>query len=186
MSRAYEVRVARSLTQHRRIEDGIEAKLELLPILDRERTGGLLAEQLDAGDWTVEEGVARRQIGDVSVEVDTRTGTITLKTDKELTITVAGERRKRSWDERAKSDKEALEKELDQALERSADDKAQAEIDRLSEELERVLTDIKPELDQATDAVNRAALREKAAQLGQIMDIAEDGESGEMTIRVKV
>ncbi|MEM6930752.1 MAG: hypothetical protein AAF602_27710 [Myxococcota bacterium] len=186
MSRAYEVRVARSLTQHKRIEDGIEARLELLPILDRERTGTLLAEQLVERGWTIEEGVAKRTVDGVSIEVDTSTGTITLKTEEELTITVEGERRKRSWDERATQDRKELSKELDDALEKSIDEKAQAELDRLSERLERVLTDIKPELDAATDAVNRGALREKAAQLGQIMDIAEDGESGEMTIRVKV
>jgi len=186
MSRAYEVRVARSLTQHKRIEDGIEARLELLPILDRERTGTLLAGQLEEDGWTIEDGVARREVSGVRVEVDTASGTISLKTDRDLTITVEGERRKRSWDERATQDKKDLEKELDAALEKSADEKTQVELDQLSEELERVLTEIKPELDRATDAVNRAALREKAAQIGQIMDIAEDGESGEMTIRVEV
>ncbi|MEN0066353.1 MAG: hypothetical protein AAGA48_29725 [Myxococcota bacterium] len=186
MSRAYEIRVARSLTSHKRIEDGIEARLELLPILDRERTGSLLAEQLKERGWTIEEGVAKREVDGVKVEVDTTTGTITLRTDKDLTITVEGERRKRSWDERATQDQKVLEQELDQALERSVEEKTQKELDQLSEQLERVLTEIKPELDQATDAVNRTALREKAAQLGQIMDIAEDGESGEMTIRVKV
>ncbi len=186
MSRAYEVRVARSLTEHKRIEDGIEARLELLPILDRERTGALLGEQLAERGWAVEDGVAQRTIDGVSVEVDTATGTVTLKTEKDVTITVEGERRKRSWDERAQKDREKLEKELDDALARSVDEQARAELDQLSEVLERVLTEVKPQLDEATDAVNRSALREKAGQLGQIVDIAEDGESGEMTIRVKV
>ena len=47
MSRAYRVSVSESLSKEVRVEDGLCSRLELLPILPKERLGELLAKELE-------------------------------------------------------------------------------------------------------------------------------------------
>lgn len=186
MSRAYQIRVAESLTHHVRVDDGIQANLGLLGILGRERSASLLAEELTARGWTVEDGVGRKELGEgIEVEIDTQTGTVTVRAHHEEQVELSATREARSYDERGAADRARLEAavraELD-AKAKSADSSAQ---EKLGERLDQALAGVRPELDEITGAVTRRALVERAGQLGQIVEVAENA-TGEMTIRVKL
>jgi hypothetical protein len=70
------------------------------------------------------------------------------------------------------------------------DKAAEAETGRLqqqaTEALERHLDELRPELGRVVNKVTRDALKQKAAQLGTITELAEDAESGSLTIKVEV
>jgi len=55
----------------------------------------------------------------------------------------------------------------------------------VTKQLEGKLADLKKELDGAIGAATVEALKERAAQLGRIEEVAADG-AGNVTIRVKV
>ncbi|HHO51747.1 MAG TPA: hypothetical protein ENK18_12945 [Deltaproteobacteria bacterium] len=186
MSRAYEIRVKRSLVHHRRVEDGIEARLELLPIAAPERTSDLLAAELAERGWEIVDGVARRSVDGVVVEVDTTTGTVALRAEEQIDESYEVERTRRVYEERADQTRNQLADAADAELAARAAEREQEAQDDLAIRLEGVLTGMKAELDEVSNGVNRSALRERAAQMGEIIDVAEDPESGEMTIRVKV
>ena len=158
-----------SLTQHRRIEDGIEARLELLPILDRERTGTLAGRAARRARLDHR----RRHRQDVTsmalaIEVDTSSGNHhaqgrTRSSPSRSRASAASVR----WEERATQDR-ALNSRSSWKTSLEGSDRSRRRRSELDQALRRARagagTGIKPELDEATDAVNRAALREKAAQ----------------------
>lgn len=185
MSRAYQVRVAHSLTHHVHVEDGIEAKLDLLGIVAPGRMAQLLGDELGTRGFEVENGVAVRVDGDTRIEVELLTGTVRVVLTAEAEVALAAERTSRTYEERAATEQQRLADEVRAELARRAAEADEAARKVLSEKLEKVLVEVKPELDAAVDAVTRAALRERAAQLGQIMEVTEN-EAGEMTIRVRV
>lgn len=186
MSRAYEIRVKRSLVHHRKVEDGIEARLELLPIAAPERTSDLLAAELAERGWEVSEGTARKSVDGVTVEVETATGTVTLRAEEQIDESYEVERSRRVYEERADATRKQLSEAADAELAARATEREQQAQDDLATRLEGVLAGMKAELDEVSNGVNRSALRERAAQMGEIIDVAENPESGEMTIRVKV
>jgi hypothetical protein len=53
-------------------------------------------------------------------------------------------------------------------------------------ELERHLDELQPEIGRIVNKVTREALKAKAARLGSVKEIAEDEETGAMTIKVEV
>ena len=58
--------------------------------------------------------------------------------------------------------------------------------DKITEELEAELANLRGELDNAVNRATAQALKQKAAQIGQIKDMTEDPESGSLTIVVEV
>ncbi len=56
----------------------------------------------------------------------------------------------------------------------------------MTDRLEGRLADLKTELDQAVNRVTAEALKRKAASMGRIKEIADDPESGSLTIVVEV
>ena len=56
----------------------------------------------------------------------------------------------------------------------------------MTDRLEAQLGDIRKELHQAVNRVTAEALKQKAAQLGQIKEVTEDPQSGSLTIKVEV
>jgi hypothetical protein len=186
MSRAYQIRVAESLTRHVRVDDGIQTRLDLIGILGPDRTAALLADELRARDFTVEDGVARREVEPgIVIEVDTRDGTVHVRATAEAELSLSQERVVRSYQpaggEVEADARDKLRQELARDLVKQGEDIERA----LSERLDRVLAEVKPELDAVTDAVTRAALKERAGQLGEVVEVSEN-EAGEMTIRVRV
>lgn len=186
MSRAYQIRISESVTHHIHVDDGIQANLGLLGILGRERSASLLADALADRGWTIKDGVGTKSLTDeIEVEVDLASGTITVRAHHEDKVDLSAERQGTSYTPEGGADKERLQAaakaELD-AKARNLDEAAKA---KLTEALDQALAGLRPELDEVTSAVTRAALIERAGQMGQIMEVAENA-AGEMSIRVKL
>ncbi|PID39892.1 MAG: hypothetical protein CSA65_00490 [Proteobacteria bacterium] len=188
MSRAYRIAVSESLRRHVWVGDGVETTLELLSVLPQDRMATLLAAELSK--LGVErEGDTCRRVDDegVTIEVELLEGTVTvsLSAEAELELereTVAASYTQEGLKEAANERREQLQRRLEAA----ADAKEEALRLAVSEKLERKLRDVQAELDGAVNRATAAALKEKAAQLGEIEEISEDVESGELTIRVRL
>lgn len=189
MSRAYRIRISETLERIVHVEDGVATTLEVLPILPRERMQELLGQELEAAGLAIEDGVASRTSespeGDVSLEVDLATGQVTVRVtrsaDVKLTTT-----RERAVREPSAAAEASVRAEARAKLERDASDVEEAERRAATARLEAELRDARTELDRVVHRVTAAALKEKAAQLGEIEEIAEDEASGVLTIRVRV
>ena len=57
---------------------------------------------------------------------------------------------------------------------------------QITDQLEAQLSDLKSELDQAVNRATAEALKQKAAQIGQIKQVTDDIEAGSLTIVVEV
>ena len=56
----------------------------------------------------------------------------------------------------------------------------------MTEALEKHLAELQPELSQVVNKITREALKEKAKQMGTITEIAEDAQTGSLTIKIEV
>ena len=181
MSRVYRIAVSESLSRIVHVADGVQTRLELLPILPVERMAGLLAEALIARGFMVDGHLATRAPAtgdDVAVVVDLREGTVTvsLGEDREIAVEAVGtglspEEARLDADKRALRNVEQLTEQARQAL---------------TERLEGRLRDLKVELDRVGNEVTAQALEERARQLGEIEEIHRDPETGSMTIKVRL
>lgn len=187
MSRAYRVAINEQLRRHIQVEDGVSARLEVLPILPSERMGELLGAEL-SGRGFVREGdkAVRREQGGVEVAVDLRTGQLEVLARGEKQVELATEQTAvtdEALRERVEEDLRARAKE---DLERQADGARARLAQTLTAKLEGRLKDLRGELDEVVNKVTASALKERAAQLGTIEEISEDPASGTLTIKVKV
>lgn len=190
MSRAYRITVKESVTREIRAGDEIATQLELLEILPPEAMGQLLREELKGrGFAEQDDGTLARKQGGVTVTVDPCNGEVTVKSEAGKTVTVEGTRDATGWDDVGPSGQTIREKAAEQ-LRKDLDKKVERENERLQEkataELEKRLHDLQPELAEVVNKVTREALKQKAAQLGTVMEIAEDDQTGSMTIKVEV
>jgi hypothetical protein len=187
VSRAYRVTVKGSVHRVVHVEDGVCTSLELLPILPKERTAEILEAELGRRGFERSGDVLRRTEKDgVIVEVDPKTGTVSVKAEASADIKVDHETTELVAEEYLQRGTEAAQQRIDRRAERDAkvaEDKARTEV---TEKLERRLGDLRKELDQATTRVTAEALKEKARKLGEIEEMHEDAESGELTIKVKL
>ncbi len=182
MSRAYRVRLAESMARVVAVSDGIEAYLELLPLLAHARMAELLGAELARAGFLVDGGRAVR--GPVEVLLDT--GRVTLRLDTREEVTATGETTvstpapsRPAAEEEARS---RLRAELEQALAaREAETRAAA-----TEQLVTMAEALRDELDGVVTRVTSVALRERAAQLGEVESVTEDPTTGELVIKVKV
>lgn len=178
MSRVYRIAVSESLSRIVHLEDGVQTRLELLPILPTERMAAILADNLAERGFTVEGDVATRATGDgLSVAIDLRAGTVTVSLAEERQIeTEATGTGDNAENARADAAGRAA---------RKADRVAEQARQELTERLERQLRDLKAELDRVGNDVTARALEERARQLGEIEAIHRD-EDGSMTIKVRL
>ena len=188
MSRAYRISVAETLRRHVRVEDGVQSSLELLPLLPAGRMAELLCAELEQLGFEREGQVVRRVDEDgTEVTVELETGAVTVRlaseTDLELHRKGSGVTGDRGRMAEATA---ALRARVRQDLERQAEAEQEQLREQLTEQLERKLRDLQLELDGAVNRATAAALKEKAAQLGEIEEISEDAESGAVTIRVRL
>jgi len=181
VSRAYRIRVSETETKLVHVDDGIELQLELLDVLPRERLGELLRAELIAEGFTEEEdGTFRKEVEGIDVRVDAATGTVTI-------------RRGESHEVERKASAVVL---SDEAAEgrRIASDAVAAQIEQEEQRLQAELTEqiaehvpaIRQMLDRISTRVVGEGLKERAAELGEIEEISEDPDTGNLTIRVKV
>jgi hypothetical protein len=187
VSRAYRVTVKGSVQRVVHVEDGVCTSLELLPILPKERMGEILEAELGKRGFAREGAVLRRVEKDgVIVEVDPKTATVSVKAEASANIEISHEMMELVAEESLQSGTEAAQKRIDRRAERdaqAAEEKARTEV---TEKLEKRLGDLRKELDHAATKVTAEALKEKAKRLGEIEEMHEDAESGELTIKVKL
>lgn len=188
MSRAYRIAVSESLRRHVRVGDGVQTTLELLGILPKERMATLLAAELEKLGFERDGDVCRRVDDDgVTIEVDLLEGTVTVTVSAEAELDLKKEGVAASYNqEELQQAADARREQLQKRLEAEADAKEEELRRAVSDKLERKLRDVQAELDGAVNRATAAALKEKAAQLGEIEEISEDVESGELTIRVRI
>ncbi|MBX3231003.1 MAG: hypothetical protein KIT84_36700 [Labilithrix sp.] len=187
MSRAYRVTVRGSVHRVVHVEDGVCSSLELLPILPPERTSEILeAELVRRGFEKSGDVLRRKEEGGVVVEIDPKKATVSVKAEATANIDVEREAVETVVEEALEKGTAAAQKRVDLRAERDAaeaEEKARAEV---TEKLERRLGDLRSELDGVTNRVTAEALKEKARKLGEIEELHEDAETGELTIKVKL
>jgi hypothetical protein len=187
MSRAYVIRVSETLRRHVHLEDGVRTSLEILDVLPPERMNALLRAELARAGFREEDGrLVRDEEGGVRVEVDPEARTVTLRIagERELELEHTGEGRAyRPGDEDARA---ALRERVQRRLEVEASVEEGELKSELAGRLERRLADLRVELDRVSHRVVAAALKERAAQLGEVREIAEDEEAQTLTIRIEV
>ena len=187
MSRAYRVTVKGSVHRVVHVEDGVCTSLELLPILPPERTGEILGSELARRGFSLADGVARRVEEDgVVIEVDVKTGAVTVKAEASAAIAIEKQRTERVIEEALEAGTRAAQERVDLDVARdaaAAEEKARGEV---AEKLEKKLGDLRKELDSVTTRVTAEALKEKARTLGEIEELHEDSETGELTIKVRL
>ena len=189
MSRAYRLKVRESLRRILRAQDRVSTQLELLEVLPREQMAQLLREELKGRGFEEKgETLVRRQKG-VTVTVETATGTVAVESEATREAALEAETQGRGYEDfgpsRAEMDRE-LRSHLLRNLEKQAEKEAAALQTQVTDRLERELGDLRQELDQAVNRVIGAALKQKAAQLGQIKEMTEDPQTGSLTIVVEV
>lgn len=190
MSRAYKIKVTERARHVLRASDRVSTHLELLEILPAERMAALLADELRVRGFTERGGqLVRTEKDGVVIEVDPCAATVTVRIEGEKEVTVESERE--VWTATAPGkgqdpEKENLRKQALQDLQRDAAAK-QADLQkRLTDRLEGQLADLRKELDAAVNRVTGQALKEKAAQIGQIKELTEDAQTGSLTIVLEV
>jgi hypothetical protein len=170
-----------------RIDDGVQTRLELLAVLPSGEMAELLAAELLPLGFERDGKIMRRTGSDgVAVEIDLETGTVTARLGAEaevsadVTLSTNADRNDPS------PDRARLEAQVGEALERELDSEARRISGEVAEKLERSLRDLRAELDPATNRATAEALKRRAAQLGQIKEVSENPETGELTIVVEV
>jgi hypothetical protein len=187
MSRAYRIRVRESLSDVIRAEDHASTRLELLPVLPRERLADLLAAELARRGFTVQDGVASRtEAGGVEVCVELATGEVRASLAGQEAVHLEVEREARVVEERAEEGRAAAHAQARGELQRQRDASAEALRRALTARLEAALRELRGELDAASTRVAAEALKERAAQLGTVEEVQEDAETGSLTIRVRL
>ncbi|MCC6333667.1 MAG: hypothetical protein IT380_06740 [Myxococcales bacterium] len=185
MSRAYRITVRESLSRHVQVEDGVCSSLELLPILQKDRMRELLAAELAGKGFERDGTSAKRSEGDgVTTKVDLETGEVSVTAEGHTNLSLQTERSAAVDSPTAEREK-ALRQVAQQALEREAKAEEETLRRQVTEKLEGKLRDLKDELDGVVNRVTANALKQRAAELGQVEEIHEEANGG-LTIKVRV
>lgn len=188
MSRIYRVKLSESTRRHIRVEDGVRTHLQILDVLPRPQIAGLLRDALrGAGFEDDPEGDLIRVDADgVEVRVDCEAGQVDVKlaadrkVERSSTEEVALDT---DWGEAGKDRARA---QIRKKLEASIDAEAESLRGAVTRTLERKLGDLRVELDSLTNRVVADALKIRAGQLGEIVEIDDRLEEGSVTIKVKL
>jgi hypothetical protein len=189
MSRAYRIRVSESLNRTIRAEDSVCADLELLEILPPEQMAALLRDELKGRGFEDKEGELVRTDGDLTTRIDPTNGTVTVESKSVKKVELEGQREGLGYDDFGpgeKSVRRALSKQLQEDLSKQAEHEQDKLQEAATKRLEGHLADLKKELNGAINRVTAEALKQKAAQIGQIKEVTEDPQSGSLTITVEV
>jgi FtsH ternary system domain X5 len=190
MSRAYRVRVRESISQVVRGEDSVGTTLEILEILPCESMAELLRQELlRRGFEERGEGLVRAE-GGVVVEVDPASGEVTVRSELAEEYETEGELQGYADEDHGEAGLRRAEVSLREQLKQKLQDGAQAKADEVREQatarLEAELQGLRVELDQVVNRVTAEALKQKAAQIGQIKRMTENPEEGSLTIVLEV
>lgn len=186
MSRAIQVRVSESVVRTIHVEDGVQSPLEMLPILDADRMGELLAAELEALGFLRDGDTAKRTDPDgIEVTVDLRGATVSVKLGASANLQEAIDRRATVGVESRESAEVNLRDDVIRELDERLAEKTEALRREVTGKLERKLADLRNELDGAIGRATVAALTVRAGELGSVESVVSD-EAGNVTIRVKL
>jgi hypothetical protein len=186
MSRAYRIQVSETLRRVIRGSDNVSTHLEILNVLPPDDMSDLLTQELLRRGFEQKGAVLVREQDGIEVLIDPSAGQVTVQIAGEHEIAVSGEATGWSYEQKDKKAQQTLSQNLQAKLERQAEAKEQELQTELTNKLEAQLGDLRKELDQIANQVTAAALKKKAAQLGQIKQISEDPQTGSMTIVLEV
>ena len=188
MSRAYRVRIEESLKRIVRAEDHVSCQLELLEILPCEQMAQLLADELSKLGFAIEGDTATRQEKEVTITVDLPSATVVVQAaaDKQLDLKSIRTAHILDDERRAVETEDKLRAEVLEELSSKGQQAESLLQQQVTDALEAKLGDIRKELEGAANRATAAALKQRAAQLGQIKSISEDPEAGSLTIVVEV
>lgn len=187
MSRAYRVSVSESVRRHIKVDDGICAGLEILDVLPRENMSDILSRELEGlGFESDGEGnMVRVEEDGVTVSVNVKDFTVTIKVSKEEDYRDDGTREGTVYDDE-QGGRARIHDALRKDLENKADKREKSLQGEVTEALEKKLGEVRGELDRVSNRVVSKALKEKAKSLGEVKEVSENEETGELTIRVKL
>lgn len=188
MSRAILVRVSESVSRVVHVEDGVQAPLEMLPILAPERQAEILAKELEGLGFEREGDTAKRTEQDgTEVTIDLKGATVSVKLGASAELQESLERQARSYDDARDKDKveDNLRDQVIAELDERLKEKTEAMRRQVTQQLEKKLGDLRSELDGAVGRATVEALTERAGQLGAIESVHGD-EAGNVTIKVKL
>jgi hypothetical protein len=186
MSRAYRISVKESLSRTVEVDDGVCSTLELLPILQKERMRELLAHELGNRGFNRDGQTATREEGaGVSITINLETGEVNVTAEGHQQLDLKTERTAVSERQDDGARQAALREVARQALEREAKAEEEALRRKVTERLEGTLRDVKGELDGVVNRVTAEALKQRAAELGQVEEVHEEP-NGNLTIKVRV
>jgi hypothetical protein len=189
MSRAYRIRVSESLNRTIRAEDSVSTQLELLEVLPCEQMAALLREELKRRGFEECEAQLVRTDGDLTTTIDPASGTVTVKANAEQQVELKGQREGFGYSDFGpgeKSVRKVLANQLKDDLSKQAEEEESKLQAAATKRLEGHLADLQKELNGAVNRVTAEALKQKAAQIGQIKEVTEDPQSGSLTIKVEV
>lgn len=191
MSRAYRISVSERIQRVIKGSDHVGTKLELLELLPKEQMSQLLAADLkDHGFSEDSDGMLVRQDGDVTIKIDPASGDVRVSTELSQEVELKKTGHGYADTDFGRRGKQSAEKQLREQtrreLEAMADDKSEKLTDQATEMLENALRDLQKELDGVVNRVTAEALKQKAAQLGEIKSVTEDADNGSMTIILEV
>jgi hypothetical protein len=186
MSRTYRLRIRESITRVVHVEDHVEAALELLPVLAPERLSELLAEELARRGFTRVGGDMTRMEDDgTEVRVALAEGTVSVRAQAEAEIARTTEKEHLVAEERRHDAEADLRAQTRRALEADIVRERDQHRRALTARLEAKTRELQRELDGVTARVTATALKERAAQLGEI-EAVHEAEDGSLTIKVRV
>ncbi|MDB4954142.1 MAG: hypothetical protein JWO36_1711 [Myxococcales bacterium] len=186
MSRAIQIRVSESVVRTVHVEDGVQAPLEMLPLLGAERMGELLAKELEDLGFVRDGNTAKRTDPDgIEITVDLRAATVHVKLGADADLAESVELETRTAEERGAHAHRELRDDAIGILDKRLTERTEALRREVTSRLERKLGDLKTELDGAIGRATVGALTERAGQLGRIEEVISDN-AGNVTIRVKL
>jgi hypothetical protein len=170
-------------------KDQVSTQLEILEILPCEQMADLLAQELQRRGFERKDDQLTRTKDSVMVQVDPESGTVTVSAEGSNDLNLHAERDGQTYDDAGPTStqtRKVLQEQAQQDLQRQADreqTKLQSEItDRLAGQL----ADLRKELDDTVNKVTADALKQKAAQMGEIKEVTEDPHTGSLTIVLEV
>ena len=188
MSRSYRIKVRESLRRLIRAADHVTAQLEILEILPPEQMAEIFAAELAARGFEREGNKAIRTVKDITVEVDLPTGAVTVRAEGREHLNLEDEMEARVYDDQPRHEDQTrnqIREQMKKKLEGQATTREAALQKQVTDKLEGELADIRQELDQAVNKATAEALKQKAAQMGQIKSVSEEP-NGSLTIVVEV
>jgi hypothetical protein len=189
MSRAYRIRVSESLNRTLRAEDSVSTQIEMLEVLPCEQMAALLREELKGRGFDEREGELVRTDGDLTTTIEPMTGTVTVESNSVREVVLKGKREQDGYYDVGpgeKSIRKVMAKQLKEDLSRQAEEEKDKLQTEATKRLEGHLADMQKELNGVVNRVTAQALKQKAAQIGQIKEVIEDPLSGSLTIKVEV